>query len=191
MDAAVRQLEGCTTKAPFDGVVSAVNAQVGEQVGSEAIVSLADRNSLLVRFWVEELDLPSVTVGNPVSVILEAYSDIEFSGEIVRIEPALVDVDGASAIQVWASIDPAQHPVTVLFGMNAEVEVIAGEALGTTLVPVQALRELGPNLYAVFVVQPDGELEMRPVEMGIRDFVSAEILSAVEPGETVSTGEAQ
>ena len=45
--------------------------------------------------------------------------------------------------------------------LNAEVEVISAEARNTLLVPLQALRELGPDQYAVFVVQPDGELELR------------------------------
>jgi hypothetical protein len=61
------------------------------------------------------------------------------------------------------------------------------------LVPVQALRELGEDQYAVFVVRPggaaDGELEMRVVEVGLRDYVNAEIRSGVQRGEVVSTGE--
>ena len=47
---------------------------------------------------------------------------------------------------------------------------------------------MGPEQYAVFVVLPSGELEMRFVEVGLRDFVNAEILSGLEPGETVSIG---
>jgi multidrug efflux pump subunit AcrA (membrane-fusion protein) len=50
------------------------------------------------------------------------------------------------------------------------------------------LRELGPDQYAVFVVQPDGELVLRPVEVGLQDFINAEILSGLELGEVVSTG---
>jgi multidrug efflux pump subunit AcrA (membrane-fusion protein) len=73
--------------------------------------------------------------------------------------------------------------------MNVEVEVVAGEAQDALLVPVQALRELGEDQYAVFVVSADGELELRPVEVGLQDYVNAEILSGLERGEMVSTGE--
>jgi multidrug efflux pump subunit AcrA (membrane-fusion protein) len=73
--------------------------------------------------------------------------------------------------------------------MNAEVEIVAGEALNAVLVPLQALRELGPESYAVFVVQEDDELEMRVVQVGLRDFVNAEIISGLEPGDVVSIGE--
>ena len=71
--------------------------------------------------------------------------------------------------------------------------VIAGEALDAVLVPVQALREMGAGpdgqpQYAVFVVGADGQLQMRVVEVGLKDYVNAEILSGLEAGEVVSTG---
>ena len=64
----------------------------------------------------------------------------------------LVTVGGTTAVQSWASIDTTAHPVKLLGDMNVEVEVVAGEALNAVLVPVQALRELGEDQYAVFVV---------------------------------------
>jgi hypothetical protein len=40
------------------------------------------------------------------------------------------------------------------------------------------------------VVQADGELEMRIVEVGLKDYVNAVILSGLEPGEVISLGTA-
>jgi len=59
------------------------------------------------------------------------------------------------------------------------------------LVPVEALREMSPGQYAVFVVGPDGELEMHSVVVGLMDFTNAEILDGLELGDVVSVGEAQ
>jgi multidrug efflux pump subunit AcrA (membrane-fusion protein) len=100
----------------------------------------------------------------------------------------LVRVDNTWAIQSWASVDLTAHPVDLLSGMNAEVEIIAGEARNALLVPIQALREIAPDQYAVFVVQPNEELELRVVEVGLKDYVNAEIKSGLEVGEVVSTG---
>lgn len=188
LEAAQRTLEQTTLIAPMDGTIIDIAAQVGESVGTEALVTLADLETPLVRFWVEEADLVSVAVGNPVNVVFEALPDYTFAGEIVRVDPALVEVDSTSAVQIWASVDLTSQPVNLLSGMTAEVEVVAGEARDALLVPVQALRELSPGQYAVFVVKPDGELELRPVEVGLRDFVNAEILSGLEAGDVVSTG---
>jgi multidrug efflux pump subunit AcrA (membrane-fusion protein) len=75
--------------------------------------------------------------------------------------------------------------------MNAEVEVVAGEARNALLVPVEALRELATDQYAVFVIQPDGEQVLRPVQVGLKDLVNAEILSGLQEGETVKLGTTQ
>jgi RND family efflux transporter MFP subunit len=188
LEAAQRQLGEMALIAPLSGTVMAVEAQVGESVGTTPIVSLADLEMPQVLFWVEESDLMSVAPGNAVNVVFEALPDYTFPGEVVSVDPALVTVDGTPAVQVWASVDLTAHPVSILSGMNAEVEIVAAEARNALLVPIQALRELGPGQYAVFVVGADGELEMRPVEVGLKDYVNAEITSGLEDGEVVSTG---
>jgi len=200
LDSAERALSATRLVAPFAGTVVAVDAQVGESVGSETFITLADMQNPQIEFWVEEADLSSVAPGNAVNVVFEALPDYTFPGEIVSVDPALVDVDGTTAAQSYASLNLAHwsgsaQPITLLSGMNADVEVVAGEAHDAVLVPIQALRELGTDQasegqYAVFVVGADGALEMRPVEVGLKDYVNAVILSGLEPGEVISLGTA-
>jgi multidrug efflux pump subunit AcrA (membrane-fusion protein) len=134
-----------------------------------------------------------VAVGNRVNIVFEALPDLTYTGEIASIDPVLVTVSSTTAVQAWADIQTSDHPVNLLGEMNAEVEIVAGEAQNALLVPVQALRQIGPDQYVVFVVRQDGaeegKLEMRPVEVGLQDYVNAEILSGVQRGEVVSVGE--
>ncbi len=186
-----REVEGGTIRAPMAGVVTSVLIQQGDSVAGGPIIGLANTDVAQVRFWIEELDIAAAVPGFPVRLVFEAFPEYTYTGQITRVEPALVDVDGASAIQAWASIDMTQHAAPLLFGMNAEVEIIAGETRDALLIPVQALREISPGQSAVFVVGPNEDLEFRPVQVGLRNFVNAEILSGLEEGETVSTGDAQ
>ena len=181
-------LDDTVLVAPISGTVVDVKAEAGEKVNGTVIV-LADLNAPIIKFWVEESDLNSVAVGNRVNIVFEALPDLTYPGQIVRVDPVLVDVSGTTAVQAWASIDTGAHPVALLGDMNVEVEIVAGEALNAVLVPVQALRDAGAGQYAVFVVGPDGGLEMRIVEVGLMDYVNAEVLSGLERGEVVSTGE--
>jgi macrolide-specific efflux system membrane fusion protein len=102
------------------------------------------------------------------------------------VDQALVTVSNTSAVQCTASIDLSAHPINLLSGMNATIEVVAGEALNALLVPVEALRDNGSGQYFVFVVKSNGELEMRTVEVGLKDAVNAEILSGLAEGEVVT-----
>jgi multidrug efflux pump subunit AcrA (membrane-fusion protein) len=174
--------------APISGVVVAVNAQVGEKV-SGAVVVLADLEAPVVQFWVEESDLGSVAVGHRLNLIFEALPDLTYPGEIVRVDPKLVSVGNTPAVQAWASIDTSAHAVNLLGDMNVEVEIVAGEALNVLLVPLQALREIGEGQYAAFVVGDDDGLELRMVEVGLMDYVNAEVRSGLRQGEVVSLGE--
>jgi HlyD family secretion protein len=181
-------LEATTLLASIDGTIMAVNAEAGDKVSTNPIIALADMDAPQIQFWVEESHLNSVAPGNAVNVIFEALPDYTFSGHILSVDPALVTVGTTPAVQAWASVDLSANPVTLLSGLNAEVEVVAAEARSAVLVPVGALRELGGDQYAVMVVDSGGEMELRPVQVGLQDFVYAQVLSGLEVGETISTG---
>ncbi len=173
--------------SPFDGVVTRLDAVVGQSVGSAPILTVATTNQLLVRFYLDETDLGKANVGNRVTFTFDAYPDQPIGGEITSVEPALQTVDGTPVVVVWAKLTDETEAV-ILSGMTVDVEVIAAEARDALLVPVQALRELAPGSYAVFVVQADGSLKMTPVTVGLRDYANAEILSGLKVGDVVSTG---
>jgi HlyD family secretion protein len=187
LDEACADLEAAELRAPFDGVVVDVTAIPGEYVSGALITTLADLEKPLLQFWVEEADMSGVAVGNSVEIIFEALPDDTFTGEVIRVEPALVTEGNTLAVQAWASIDVASGS-TLPSGMNAEVEIISAESRDALIVPLQALRELGTDQYAVFVVQPDDEMELRVVEVGLMDLVNIEIISGLELGEIVSIG---
>jgi HlyD family secretion protein len=191
LDDARADLEAATLRAPFDGTVTEVTALPGEYIGKSSFITLAALDKPLLEFWVEESDMSDVVVGNQVEISFEALPDETFSGAVIQVNPTLVTVDRTLAVQAFASIESSSYSGDLLGGMNAEVDVISAEARDALIVPLQALRELGDDKYAVFVVNSDGELEMRPVEVGLKDLVNAEIVSGLEVGETVSTGIAE
>jgi RND family efflux transporter MFP subunit len=188
LDDARADLEAATLRAPFDGTVVEITALPGEYIGKSSFITLAALNEPRLQFWVEESEMSGVVVGNQVDILFEALPDETFAGEVVQVDPTLVTVDRTLAVQALASIDTTSYSGDLLGSMNAEIEIISAESRDTLLVSVQALRELGGDKYAVFVVQPDGELLLRPVEVGLMDFANAEILSGLELGEVVSTG---
>jgi multidrug efflux pump subunit AcrA (membrane-fusion protein) len=98
-------------------------------------------------------------------------------------------MEGAPTIQALATLDLEDKDFqwALPSGLNATVDVIAGSAEGVLLVPAEALWEISPGEYAVFVMV-DGELQVREVEVGLMDYAYAEIVSGLEAGDLVSTG---
>jgi len=180
-------VESTRLTAPFDGKVTALDAVAGQTVGTSPIMTIATTEKLLVRFYLDETDLNKVAVGDRVTFTFDAYSNQPVDGEVIIIEPTLQVVDGTPVVVVWASL-PVETGFNLMSGMTVDAEVISGESLNTLIIPVQALRELAPGSYAVFIVGENDQLTMTPVTVGLRDFANAEILSGVKVGDVVSTG---
>lgn len=187
LELAQAAIEKTYLKAPISGIVTELSANAGQAVGTNTFLTIETIDQMSLRFYVEESDIHLVTIGNPVVITFEAYPDHFVEGKITYLEPAMETVDGNPAAVVWASL-PRDLDIKLLSGMSAEVEVVAGESKNTLLVPVQALRELAPGSYSVFVVQVDGSLKMAPVTVGLKDYANAEILSGLKAGDVVSTG---
>jgi putative ABC transport system ATP-binding protein len=77
--------------------------------------------------------------------------------------------------------------LTLPLGVTASVDIIAAQANNVILVPVQALHELSPNNYAVFVVV-GGKPTLKIVTVGLQDGTFAEIKTGLKAGDVVSTG---
>ncbi len=178
-------LDATRLYAPISGTVLSVNASFGDTVTTSPIITIASTDDLLITLYMDETDVDKALVGNKTTISFDAFPDVVLDGEIITVEKALQTVDGTPVIVSLVDFDPAGLPI--LSGMSADVEIIGGEALGALLAPIQALREVAPGSYAVFVVK-NGDLKLTPVKVGLRDFANAEILSGLEAGDIVSTG---
>ena len=189
LTAAQQALQQTVLTAPFAGTITAVLAESGETVGTAPIVTLADLSHPSLQLYLDEADMALIAPGYEVEVTFDALPDETFQGAVVRVDPVLVTVDNAPAVQALASLDlaPDGNPRFLPAGMNASVDVIAGRAENALLVPLEALREYAPGKFAVFVMV-DGKLKMRKVEVGLKDYTSAEIISGLSQGDVVSTG---
>ena len=181
-------LDQSIISAPMGGMVMEVKAHVGENA-SGPFITLADLNQPYLEIFLDETDLDMVDIDYEIEVIFDALPDEVFTGHVVQVDPILYTTGNVSTVHGLVKLDQPSTSVLdrLLIGMNAAVDIIGGKAEGVALVPIEALRELAPGDYAVFVMQ-DGVPRLRTVEVGLMDFTFAEITSGLEIGEVVTTG---
>ena len=172
--------------APFDGTVTAVDNTVGDTVGTATVITVADLSKRLLTVYIDETDLSKLALGEEVDATFDAIPNQTFKGKITQIVPALTTIDNVPAVQAQAALDPSTSS-ELYVGLDATVNVINAQANNVLLVPIQALKQLEPGKYAVFVVQ-NGNLTLRQVQVGLMDQTYAEIKSGLQEGEVVSTG---
>lgn len=186
-DKALADFDKTILKAPISGTVTELNGSVGQAVNNAPFITIETLDAMALMFYIEEQDISLLKIGNKVEVTFDAYPSVIVNGSIAMIEPALKTFEGNSVAVVWATLDEPME-IPLLSGMSADVEVIAAETRDALLVPIQALREISPGSYSVFVVQPDESLRMVLVTVGLQDYANAEILSGLEQGDIISTG---
>ncbi|NJD58986.1 MAG: HlyD family efflux transporter periplasmic adaptor subunit [Anaerolineae bacterium] len=178
-----------TITAPFDGTIIAISNKVGDDVGTQKFITIADLSQPYLEVLLDESDLNNVGIGYEVSVTFDALPNQTFTGKSVAIYPSLSKAFNVTAIQTTAKLDTSSFskPQNLPIGLSATVEVISEQANNTLLVPVEALHEISTDSYGVFVME-NGTPTFKTVEVGLQDYTYAEIKSGLNEGDVVTTG---
>ena len=139
----------------------------------------------------DPLDYSNINVGNKTSVVFDALPTLTYTGKVTQISPQLVTISGSSVVEGTVVLDTTQAanvpPLTLPLGVTASVDIIQSQANNVILVPVQALHELSPNNYSVFLMV-NGTPTLKTVTVGLQDGTFAEIKTGLKVGDVVSTG---
>jgi HlyD family secretion protein len=121
LSAAQAALDHLTLAAPFAGTVSQVNVQSGEWVlAGQAILVIADLGHLQIETTdLSERDVPQVSVGQPVSVLVKALNQ-QVSGRVSEIAPLADSLGGDVVYKTTIELD-GQLP-GIRAGMSVDVQ---------------------------------------------------------------------
>ncbi len=197
LSASIQEIEAridkSTVYAPFSGVVTEKNAEVGEVVSSigggansrGSVATLVDFDTLEVQIELAQTTLEAARTGAPVLIYLDAYPDEGYRGRIRQIWPTANR--SKATVELRAEFIDKDERLLPQLGVRV-VFVPESEANPTppqVLVPRQALLVVASGQPTVFVVR-DGRLERRPITL--RDDVGdglIEVGSGLIGGETV------
>jgi len=189
-------LENTFIRAPFDGTVLRKDAEVGEVVAPAAtgggltrgaVVTMADLETLEVEVDVNEAYISQVLDGQEARIILDAYPDASFAGEVRQIVPT-ADRQRAT-VQVKVSILERDPRILTEMGVRVEfIERASGEAgmqPSRIMVPAQAVRDdAGQSI--VWIVR-EGRVFRTPVEAGPVSGGRRMVGSGLRGGEQIVT----
>jgi HlyD family secretion protein len=175
-----------TLDAPFDGVVSSLNAEIGGLVAPGlTVVELTDVSPLRLTVQVDEIDIDLVEVGQPVRVVLDALPDTTFPATVTDIAPLGTPSGGIVTYDVGVALDVNDPRVRV--GMTAEATVVINEKTDVLNVPnLYIRRQRGGEQASVTVLREDNTLEEVPVTTGIQGRESSEITDGLQAGDLIA-----
>ncbi|HQT26416.1 MAG TPA: efflux RND transporter periplasmic adaptor subunit, partial [Burkholderiales bacterium] len=188
IDLAEAGIEKSTIVAPFDGVVAKVSGELGEfttpsppGIPTPPAIDLIDDSCLYVTAPIDEVDAPSIRLGMPTRITLDAFPGKHFAGRVSRIAPYVLDIEKqARTVDIDVDFVDKQDEKPLLAGYSADAEVILASHENTLRIPTRALLEKNRVL-----VLKEGRLEERKVKTGLSNWEYTEVLGGLEAGDEV------
>jgi RND family efflux transporter MFP subunit len=192
---AQQDLDNCTVRAPFGGVVVSKDAQRGEMVSPVSagggftrtgIATIVDMDSLEVEVDVNESYIARVKTGQPLTAVLDAYPEWQIPAKVRTVIPT-ADRQKAT-VKVRAAFDRLDP--RILPDMGVKVTFLGEDRStpsGAARVPVPKAALLEEGGAAVVFVHREGRVERRAVRLGDVRGNDHEVIAGLSDGEQVVT----
>ena len=185
----------CLIRAPFDGVITTKDAQVGEVVSPfsagggftrTGIGTIVDMDSLEVDVDVNEAYIGRVTPHMPAEAVLDAYPDWKIPAHVIAIVPAADR--GKATVKVRVAMEQKDARIVPDMGVRVsfleQKAAVATQAPKGVLVPAKAVvkRDGGDSVFIV----ANGKARRQAVQPAAQDYGDMRLLpAAVNAGDTV------
>ena len=207
-----------TIRAPIDGTITRLNAEVGELVvvgtmnnAGTVIMTIANLARMRVRAQVAEADIAKVLEGQPAEIFINAFSGRSFHGVVEEVAlqrtssgqgSAASATQGSGTFKVDVSLDT--EGTRIFSGLAANVDIAIKEHRGM-LVPTQAIVERkrddlptalaestvfqgAQRVVAIVFLDENGVAVATPVRLGSSSLTETIVEMGLSAGQSVVVG---
>ena len=162
-DLARQRLEDATVRAPIAGTViekpiskgMVITSATSGSTGGTTLLKMADLSRVRMRTLVNETDIGNVHPGQPATVIVDAFPDRRFRGNVEKVEPQAVVQQSVTMFPVLISLDNSDREL--MPGMNGQVTMLVEQRDDVLAVPADAIRTMRelPTVARALGLDPD------------------------------------
>jgi HlyD family secretion protein len=214
LKSARHNLKEVTINSSMAGVVTRLNVEEGETAimgtinnPGTVLMTIADLSQIEAEVEVDETEVVYIKTGHEASVTLDAFPDTTYKGIVTEIgnSPILSSsVTGQQGVDFKVVITLTDTIPNVRPGLSADAEIIVAERDSALSIPIQSLTVRGKkdikdfdasdslsagseDIEGVFIVS-DKKAHFRRVEIGISGSKYFEVISGIDIGEEVVSG---
>jgi len=144
---AEERLQWTSVIAPMAGTVTDLVVEEGEIVTSgrsvfgsgQAIMEIADLSKMVLKTYINEVDIAKVELGQKVEIEVKAFPDKEYEGEVTEISPSGQQRQGESVITFEVTIEVLGSPEELRPGMKAEADIIVVDKEDVLQLPIETV----------------------------------------------------
>lgn len=172
------QINNATIKSPLNGIITNQNINLGQVVSpGVTLISMVDTSILKMKSTVTQDKLPTLSIGQKMSIIIDSYPDRIFKGTITSIGPIAVSTGEVFPVEI-----SMQNEMGLMAGLSAHTSLI--NRTKGIIVPTSSIIQSNGESH-VFVIKNDIAAR-RLVKIGIRNDNETQILEGLNAGERVA-----
>lgn len=178
LEVAKIELEKATIRAPSAGILNKLYFDEGEYVRQgNKIADIVVIDPVKVVVKAPEKDIPSIRVGQKVSVSLDFLKNGEYEGVVTYI--SVIGDPGTRTYDVEITVQNPKREI--LPSMIARVKSLKREFPEAVTVPLFSVIPRGD--YSMVFVEEGGRARERLVELGVLDGTRIQVVRGLEPGD--------
>jgi HlyD family secretion protein len=205
---AQREIEQATIRSPIDGIFirarywdhrqrAMAEPRPGEDIRrGQALGTIPDLNSLVVRTQIPESYLLRVQPGTRAVVEFDAHDDLALEGQVVSIGNVAIDREssaGGAIIQTESYSGQKVFEVLIKFddvdtrlrpGITAQVRILLDSRKGVLTIPVEAIVP-DEKVSSVLVMDSNNKPQLRQIKVGDHNGSEVIVLEGLNAGEIV------
>ncbi|MEW4489942.1 efflux RND transporter periplasmic adaptor subunit [Thalassoglobus sp. JC818] len=178
-----------TLKAPFAGVVTQRHVDPGDlvretsEVGSgKPLFVVSQMETVRIQIPVPEVDAALIRRGDSITLRFPSFPDEEpMTASVTRLAG---DLDPSTrTMLVEAEVENSDGKL--IPGMFGEASISLSTKIAATMLPARAVRFSETGEAYVYIVEGDSTVSVSPVETGLDDGLSIQIVAGLAPGQQV------
>jgi HlyD family secretion protein len=173
VDAAQATVNMQVIQAPFNGIITIVNNEPGDQVrAGDSAIRLDDTSRLLVDVQISEVDINSIEIDQPASLTFDAILNKSFNGVVDEV--SRVGTPNAGVVNFTVRIALTDADADVKPGMTAAVTITTKQLEDVLLIPNRAVRQVDGK--RVVYILLNGKVTPIGVELGATSDLNSEVI---------------
>lgn len=198
------QLDNVRVLAPASGIVIARPVEIGEVVVSgilstvtgTKLFEIGDPSLMMVKSHISEVDVGRLSPGQAVRIIVDAYPDTTYRGEVYRIAPVGQIRQGSNIVAFETEIRILDREPRLRQGMSCDVDIVFARRDSALYLPLEAVYEQfeadaregdkkGTRGRFVVFAQRDTFAE-REIRVGLKSDIRVEVLAGLTMEDSVA-----
>ena len=148
------------------------------------LATIADASDLYATADLDEVDRPSVGVGQDATLRVTAFPAVTLAARVTAVSDAAQSRGGSTVYPMQLAFErPADGALALLPGMTVDVRLTVAARKGVLILPSTAIRNAGERRY-VTVLRAGRQTEVE-IQTGVRSGGEVEIANGLAEGDVV------